>query len=300
MRVRYLQALRAVVETGSVTEAAKRLSLTQPQVSRLLGALQRELGFELFLRQGRRIVPTLEGAQFYEETKRILSGFDAISRIAADIRTRQDAWLRVVAQPYLAHSILPRAISDFGKLYPKVRVSMEIRSRADVGLWIAGQQFDLGVVALPLDAPAIRSEPFARVRLALAVPRGHRLASRANVRPADVANEAFVALRPYTLLRTYADEQFSRLGIAPQIRAETSSGVSACQLVAQNIGISLVDPIVARSIPGIVVKRWEPAVHLTYGFLFPTAYAISSLTTKFADALRKAVGALGRADVTLL
>lgn len=126
MRVRYLQALRAVIDTGSVTEGAKRLSLTQPQVSRLLGALERELGFDLFLRQGRRIVPTLEGAQFYEETKRILSGFDEINRIAGDIRTRQDAWLRIVAQPYLAQSILPRAIANFSKLRQRPRVDGDL------------------------------------------------------------------------------------------------------------------------------------------------------------------------------
>lgn len=300
MRVRYLQALRAVIETGSVTEAAKRLSLTQPQVSRLLGALERELGFALFLRQGRRIVPTLEGAQFYEETKRILSGFDEIGRLASDIRTRQDAWLRIVAQPYLAHSLLPRAISEFGKQHANVRVSMEIRSRADVGLWISGQQFDLGIVALPLEAPAIRSEAFARVKLALAVPKGHRLASRAVVRPADIANENFVALRPYTLLRHHSDEQLSRLGMSPSVRVETSSGLSACQLVAEGIGVSLVDPIVARTIPGIVVKRWEPALYLTYGFLFPTAYALSSLTLKFGETLRKTVIAMAPNDVTVV
>jgi len=300
MRVRYLQALHAVVETGSVTEAGQRLSLTQPQVSRLLGTLERELGFPLFLRQGRRIVPTLEGAQFYEETKRILSGFDEIGRIASDIRTRQDAWLRIVAQPYLAHSLLPRAIAEFGRQHGNVRVSMEIRSRADVGLWIAGQQFDLGIVALPLEAPAIRSEAFAKVRLAIAVPEGHRLAGRAVVRPADIAAEGFVTLRRHTLLRLYGDEQFARLGLSPPIRAETSSGLSACQLVAEGIGVALVDPIVARTIRGIVVKRWEPAMHLTYGFLFPTAYALSSMTLTFGEVLRTTAKAMGPEDVTIV
>lgn len=300
MRVRYLQALRAVIDTGSVTEGAKRLSLTQPQVSRLLGALERELGFDLFLRQGRRIVPTLEGAQFYEEAKRILSGFDEINRIAGDIRTRQGTWLRIVAQPYLAHSLLPRAIAEFGRLHANARVSMEIRSRADVGQWIAGQQFDLGIVALPMEAPAIRSTAFARVRLVLAVPARHRLANRAVVRPADIAEENFVALRAHTLLRHHSDEQFSRLGLSPPVRAETSSGLSACQLVAEGVGVALVDPIIARTIPGIAIKRWEPTAHLTYGFLFPTANALSSLTLKFGEVLRTTTMAMGGPDVALV
>jgi DNA-binding transcriptional LysR family regulator len=288
------------METGSVTEAAVRISRTQPQVSRLIAMLEDELGFPLFLRQSRRLIPTQQGIEFYEETKRILSGFDEVSRIAEDIRARSDAWVRVVAQPYFGHGIFPAALAKFAEVHPSVRVSLEIRSRADVALWVAGQQFDLGLAALPLEAPAVRSEPFARVSAVLAVPEGHRLAKRRVIRAEDIVEEPFVALKPYTLLRHSVDEQFARLGRPPTIRAETSSGLSACQLVAQGIGVTLADPIVAQGVAGVVVRSWQPELILTYGFLFPTAYAPSARVMDFRDVLKAAVKAAAPGNVNLL
>ncbi|MCG8361388.1 MAG: LysR substrate-binding domain-containing protein, partial [Kiloniellales bacterium] len=105
--------------------------------------------------------------------KRILLGLDEISKIADDIRTMKEARLKIVAQPYVAHALVPDAFVDFHARYPQVRFSLEIRSRGDVAPWIAGQQFDLGIAALPIDAPAVRSEPFASVSVAAILPKGH-------------------------------------------------------------------------------------------------------------------------------
>ena len=300
MRLGYLQALRAVMESGTVTEAAQRIGRTQPQVSRLIGALAQELGFELFRRKGRRILPTQEGTQFYEATRHILLGLDDISRVAKDIATGKDAWLKLVAQPFLGYGVLPAAMSKFCLDNPELRVSLEIRSRADVGLWVSGQQFDLGVAALPLQAPGIRAEPFAKVRVALVLPAGHRLAGKRNVDIADLAEEPFIALKPYSALRQHIDDLFAQLGLRLQIRAETSSGASACQLVASGLGVGLADPTIARTFSGLVVKRWKPSLHLTYGFLYPTAYAPSTAALEFGAALKKAIKKASPEEVELL
>ena len=289
MRLRYLQALRAVMEAGSVTEAARRMGRTQPQVSRLIGALEEELGFPLFLRQSRRMLPTMEGIQFYEATRHILLGFDDVTRVAKDIRTGKDAWLKVVAQPYLAHGVFPQAIPRFSKSNPNLRVSLEIRSRADVGLWVSGQQFDLGFAALPLEAPGVRAEPFAKVRAVVAMPKKHRLARKERIRAEDLVGEPFIALKPFALLRHHIDELISKKGLQLTIQAETSSGASACQLVAQGLGVTLSDPMAAQAIPGLVTRPWEPELRLTYGFLYPTAYAPTASAKEFSRVLKQCV-----------
>ena len=114
-------------------------------MSRLIATLEDELGLRLFVRTGRRLVPTEEGLRFYDETKRVLAGIDEISSIAKDIRTVKEPRLRVMCQPYLAYALLPESFAAFEKIYPALRFSLEIRSRGDVGPWIAGQQFDLGI-----------------------------------------------------------------------------------------------------------------------------------------------------------
>ncbi len=289
MRQRSLQALIAVMETGSVTEAARRLYRTQPQVSRLIAALEDELGFALFLRQGRRLVPTHEGVRFYEEAKRILLGLDEISQIADDIRSLKEARLKIVAQPYVAHALVPDAFVDFRARYPQVRCSLEIRSRGDVAPWIAGQQFDIGIAALPIDAPAVRSEPFASVAVAAILPKGHPLASKPELDAADIAGAPFIALRPFTLLRIAIDSLFASLDLSLAIQFETSSGLSACQLVAKGLGITLADPLVVRCVPQdqIEIRPWRPGLRLSYGFLYSVAHTPSALVLDFAETVAR-------------
>lgn len=282
MRLNRLQALRAVMETGSVTEASRRIHRTQPQISRLISALEDEVGFSLFSRQGRGLIPTQECLRFYEGTRHILAGFEEVSRIADSIRTQQDAWLRILTQPYFAYSVTPGAIAEFSRRHPRVRVSLEVRSRVDVGLWMSGQQFDLGLAALPIDFPGIRSHPFADVRLVIAMQAGHRLAAKTVLTPDDIKDEPFIALRPFTLLRQRIDDLMEKQRLPLRLVMETSSGQSACQLAALGVGIALADPILAMNVPGIVLRDFEPALSIPYGFLLPRSYAPSEQAREFA------------------
>ncbi|CAB3678735.1 LysR family transcriptional regulator [Achromobacter kerstersii] len=283
MRLNRLQALRAVLETGSVTEASRRIHRTQPQISRLISALEEEVGFSLFLRQGRGLIPTQECLRFYEGTRHILAGFEEVSRIADSIRNKQDAWLRILTQPYFAYSVTPGAIAEFSRSHPNIRVSLEVRSRVDVGLWMSGQQFDLGLAALPIDFPGIRSRTFANVRLVIAMPEGHRLAAKTILTPDDIKDEPFIALRPFTLLRQRIDDLMEKQRLPLRLIMETSSGQSACQLAALGVGIALADPILAANVPGIVLRDFEPQLSIPYGFLLPASYAPSEQAREFAQ-----------------
>jgi DNA-binding transcriptional LysR family regulator len=285
MRLQGLRAFQAVMETGSTTEAGRRLFRTQPQISRLIAALEGEIGFKLFLRDRRRLVPTQEGTLFHAEVRRILSGLDEISRVAEDIRAHKEARLRIVSQPYLAHAVLPDALAAFARSHPNLRYSLEIRSRGDVASWVAGHQFDLGIVALPIDVPGVSSQPFAAVQVLVALPAGHPLARKKRLKAEDITGQPFIALRPYALLRHLIDECFARLDLPLTIRAETSFGLAACQMVARGLGVTLTDPLVARCLPPgqIELREWEPGLTLTYGFLFSSTHPPLSAVLDFAD-----------------
>ena len=259
MRMNRLQALRAVMETGSVTEASRRIHRTQPQISRLISALEAEVGFTLFLRQGRGLVPTHECLRFYEGTRHILAGFEEVSRIASSIRNQQDAWLRILTQPYLAYSVTPAAIAEFSRLHPRVKVSLEVRSRVEVGLWMSGPAVRPGT-----GCPAHRfsRHPLAQFRRRAA---GHRHArappAGGQVRGHGGRHQGRTLHRaaPYTLLRKHIDDLMEQRRLPLHMVMETSSGQSACQLAALGVGVALADPVLAANVPGIVLRDFEPA-----------------------------------------
>ena len=82
---RQIDAFRTVVSTGTVTESAQMLGISQPAVSRLISDLESEVAFKLFTRSGRNLKPTLEARLLVEEVRRALSGLERIKEAARAI-----------------------------------------------------------------------------------------------------------------------------------------------------------------------------------------------------------------------
>ena len=96
MEIRQLQYFAACVETGSMSSAAALLYTSQPSVSHVIGALERELGTRLFFRGGRGLRLTEAGHQFYEQTLNVLKAVGVMSSLAG---TGEKAALRLVTTP---------------------------------------------------------------------------------------------------------------------------------------------------------------------------------------------------------
>ncbi|MEJ1976395.1 MAG: LysR family transcriptional regulator [Acetobacteraceae bacterium] len=86
-RLRKLQAFHLVMQTGSVTQAAEALSVSQPAVSKLLQALESETRLTLFDRTRRRLLPTLDARRFHVEVERLFRTAAGIDHLANEIRS---------------------------------------------------------------------------------------------------------------------------------------------------------------------------------------------------------------------
>jgi DNA-binding transcriptional LysR family regulator len=304
-----IQGLRAFVvvcQQGTVTAAAEAMHRTQPQVSRLISELEGDLGFALFVREGRRLTPTMRGVRFFEEARRTLASFDDIERVVSELRVEKDAPVRVLAPPHAVHTVIPPAIARVRKKYPKFHVQIEIITRSAVGSWSAYRPFDIGIAALPFDLPWIRKEPFARTKMLLLVPAQHPLANVKLISAADTEKYPLVALQPSSFARQQMDEQFKLFGIAPEIVCETQSVMSACQMVAHGIGLTPVDPLLmtAVGLTGVKAVEWEIPIYLEYCLFRPVSGATSELVGKFRAVLHEVVaeifgGAPGRSTKRL-
>src|SRR3984957_2975916 len=120
---RQVEAFRAMMLTGSVTEAAKLMAVTQPAVSRLLRDFQALLKMELFERRGTGLVPTAAATALYTEVERSFVGLERIAAAAEEIRGRRTGTLRIAALPALpalSNGYLPRLAGHFLKQRPNL------------------------------------------------------------------------------------------------------------------------------------------------------------------------------------
>ena len=291
MKTHSLKALSLVIETGTVTKAAERLFLTQPQVSKLISELEDELGFACFSRKGRGLVPTKEGLYFYTKAKRILMDLEEMPRIAEDIRLSRGRKMHIVAPSYMVGSSIPEAIKIFSNSHPDIRYSLGILARNELGRFIVTEQFDIGFAALPIDIAMINTFPFAAYQTVLVMPKGHKLTERKTIDASDLSDFPFIALRPFTLGRHLVDQCFSNLKIPLDIRYEVANCIMACELAAKGLGITLVDLLstISFEADSVEVRLWDPGIASTYALFFNSTDEPSNLCLDFAKTAVKVI-----------
>jgi DNA-binding transcriptional LysR family regulator len=284
-----LEALRAFMEGGSLNNAAERLHRTQPQVSRLLAALEEEVGFALFTRTKRRLVPTPEARDFYGHVEHALYSLDEAMQAGRRIRARQSRHVRILTAPHITNALLSDAIATMTLNDPSFTTSIDSRSRLDIEVWLGRERFDLGITVLPLDNDTIDVEPMASVRAVAVMRQDHPLAAKTVVEANDLVDVPLVANAPRTVMRQALDLTFRRMGATPRVRLETPNGVVACELAARGLGVAIADGFVARSSfkPGMAIRPFEPAIKLDYVFIFPRGQARAAVVDELATLIRK-------------
>lgn len=285
--VQGLRAFCAVMESGSTSAAAHRLGRTQPQLSRLISSLEEEIGFALFERARRRLIPTPRAHRFYEEVQRALTGLDNIKQVSEELRLEADAQLRVIAPPYASYTVLPEALARYRQTFTQGEFSLELVTRSQMGRWISNHKFDIGIASLPFDAPSIEAIPLAQVSTVVVMPIGHKLTETAIVTIQDLGAHPFVALNGFTLLRRQLDRLLDQANVKLHLAGETDTGLSACQMVAEGVGITVVDRLWLDAMPPdrVAFRPWTPGLKSSFGLIHPSSRPLDGRARLMADVL---------------
>lgn len=263
----WLLAFRAVLLTGTVTEAAAQILRTQPQVSRMIRALEEATQLRLFTREGRRLIPTDAGLSFAEYIQPTLKMLEGLKAFSEDVRLRRRTPLVMLAEPFVIQGLVPEVLERLAP-YEDRRLGIDLCVRR-VGVWQNQSDADFAIVALPFPQTDFIPKPFAEVEVVLVTPPGHPLGGRKKVSFAEVGEYPFIALRPTTLLRSQIDTLAAASGQTLRPRLETDSGSVAVDLVSRGFGLTIADPLVARSYShmGIGIAQLETRIVIRYGFL---------------------------------
>lgn len=299
--VSQLRAFAAVVEIGTVTGAAAALGRTQPQVSRLVAGLEETVGFELFAREGRRLVLTQRGARFYDEVKHTLDSFENIRHVAERIRDDAESGISILAPAYIAHTILPRALEKFRTRFPKRYFSVEIVARSAMGRWLPFRSFDLGIAALPFELPFTTVRRFASVQTVVVLPKRHPLTRKRVITMKEIAEYPFVSTDRNTAIQKRLQTFFNREEMKPFVVGETTNSISACDMVAQGLGITILDAFVplTAAADSIEIRPWKPGSLTEFGFIYPANEPISVNAEELSSMVAEVVRELGSKNGTV-
>lgn len=288
--LRQLEVLCAVIESGSVTRASRRLNLSQPAVSKLLAMLEAQTQLVLFRREHRRLVATPEAHRLYEESQRLLVGLTDIARLAEELRSLKSGTLAIGCLLGLGHRFLPEVIGRFLRERPGVNLSYQVRSSNKIMQWVVANQIDLGIAMSSIEHDAVERETLCVVEAVCALPAGHRLAPLPSISADDLAGERFISFGSEGRIQGVVDETFDTFNIKRRVVCRVYNSATACSLVAQGVGVAVVEPFSAAGFlgDGIVVRPFRPAIKYRFDLLYPRSRERSKLLNAFVPMLKTA------------
>lgn len=287
LKSRQIEAFRAVILTGSATEAAQFLNITQPAISRLIGDLEYHLRLKLFERRGGKLLPTADAVTLYREVERSFMGMERIERTAKDIRERRGGALRVAALPALATSFLPQVVAGFARARPAMEITLYGMTSPSVLDWVITGRCDLGVIHERIPHSAITTRDLPTMEAVFIAPKGHPLLALDVVGPKDLHDRDIVALASSSLMRRRFDAVMVTHNATPRVRTESPLTMMICGIVDAGFGCAVVDPLTAHHLPwrNIEVRPFRPAVRFEWSMIMPSFSPASSLAEEFAAGL---------------
>ncbi|HCP81231.1 MAG TPA: LysR family transcriptional regulator [Octadecabacter sp.] len=245
-RLRQLEALKSVVDHGSMTRAAQSLEISQPAVSRLLADLSSELGFALLKRKNGRLVPTQEAGYILPDIARVLEVLRNITDTSKNLHDITAGHLSIACLPGFATSHLPAVITKFLKSRPDVTITLEPDRPERILEWIVGEQYDCGITDGFDGHPAIESTTI-DIRTVCIFPKGHWFQDLKQIDASHLNKERFVHTRRDSSFFRTLNDVFRKASVRPTHVVETRQFTAACELVAQGVGVSVVSELDART-----------------------------------------------------
>lgn len=250
------------MSSGSVTQAAAALRTSQPTVSRELKEFERCLGFSLFARKGRSLVPTEAAISLHREVRRSFIGLEEIERTAEAIRANASAYIKVVCMPAYSTTILPSLCRDFLRTNESIRVSISAIGNAVMAAGSSAQHYDLCMVEADLGLAGWATTSINAGEQVCIMPSGHPLSRKTTLAPADFEGVDFIYFSAEDMYRRNLDNIFRDHGVTRRLRMEVSTAAAVCSLVSQSIGVSIINPISAMHClnQGVEMRRLSFAI----------------------------------------
>jgi LysR family transcriptional regulator, cys regulon transcriptional activator len=151
MKLQQLRYLREVVRRGlNVSEAAEALYTSQPGISKQIKLLEDELGVQILVRHGKRVIDLTEpGRIIVQIAERMLQDADNLREVGREFGKADTGALAIATTPTQARYALPPIVQRFTARHPRVRLSMREGSPEQIAGLVASGGAELGIITEP-------------------------------------------------------------------------------------------------------------------------------------------------------
>jgi DNA-binding transcriptional LysR family regulator len=298
MDTRFIQSFLAVVESGSIAEAARRLDLAPTTVAQQIRALEEEIGSKLLTRAGRTVKPTVVGARIVERAQGLVRDVRDLLSAASDTGLPAGP-LRLGATPTTLMGLLPPLLRCWMQVHPDIPVYIEPGTSAVLLERVISGELDAAILVHPaFDLPKACAWRLLREEPLILLTPSHMPVQDAL---ATAACEPFIRYDRNVVAGKMADEYLRAHGIRPKVHFELDGIEHISKLVAEGLGVSVLPDWPVIGAPDPQLRRWSlpsPCPARRVGMVWLRASVRSQLAEEF-DRMASRAGAAVRKQVSV-
>ncbi len=240
------QQLRIIREAArcnfNLTEVGNALFTSQSGVSKHIKDLEDELGVELFVRKGKRLLGLTDpGRELLGIVERILLDANNIKNLVEQYSKRDEGQLTIVATHTQARYALPQVVNEFKKSFPKVHLKLHQAGPGEIVTMLLNGEADIGMATEALhDVTKLDSFPYYSWHHAVIVPVGHPLEQVQTLTLQALAEYPIVTYHEGLTGRAKIDQAFSAAGVAPDISMSALDSDVIKTYVELGLGIGII------------------------------------------------------------
>lgn len=297
LNIRQLECFRAVMTTGSMTQAAEMLGIAQPSASSLIANLEHGLGFQLFERSKGRLVATPEARALLPDVTLALETVDLTEHRARQIKEDRQGDLSIVSYPDIAVDFLPDLLSRFLSTRPGVRINLQARRTEMMSGLLPTHDYDLAITTRLAEPRALHVQEFQQACVAV-FPKG--AAPDGAIGAGQLSGQKIITVTSTHPTTMQLMERFSQTGeVHPDIVIETQTFESVCGFVRRGAGVGIVDAITASRYTGeLDIRAFRPSIWHNVFLLRPLDRPSSRLLIQFEELVATELGAFSQIDWT--
>jgi DNA-binding transcriptional LysR family regulator len=251
MEFRQLDLLLAVMECASVSKASERVNLSPGAISLQLHNLAAELHTELFVRSGKRLVPTPAAHRLAEQAKGVLHHVRIVEReFENDAATDARPFHFATGATTLIHR-LGRPLRLLRKRFPSTSIQVTVSPTEEMVAGVLERRFDLALISLPFEDERLMLIPLYEeemliLRPSTALVRGWHVGG---MKSAEVGAASYVLYPKRSNMRRMIDGFFREIGVTPPVTMEADDTEAIKGLVASGFGSSILPEFALRGQP---------------------------------------------------
>lgn len=288
MRLRHIEIFHAIYTTGSITNAAKILHVSQPSVSKVLAHAEMQLGFDLFQRVKGRLIPTDEAEMLFDEVDKIYQQMRSIKNTAENIKKSEYGQINIGGSPALGFDVIPSAIAKYHQKHHQVNFNVQTVHNDAVMQALLEHKCDLAILFAPNLMPGITSMTLAQSELVIVYPKSSFPDCPEQLSLSQLSDFEYIDISDSGPL---GDLLWSRM-MKDNIKLETLIKVQtyfiAARLVAKGAGICVVDRFTAEGnlSDNIAIASFDPPLNFSVDVLYLENRNLSKVTEEFLPYLK--------------